>query len=112
MKSKLIALASVTTIALTTAAIPNQAEAYWRGYRSSGWWGPGAVVGGVALGAAIASRPYYYDYGYAYAPGPYAYDYSPVVTYEYGGPYAFYAYDGPRYYRGGYGHPYRHWSEF
>ena len=72
MKSKLIALASVAAIVLTAAAIPNQAEAYWRGYRSSGWWGPGAVVGGFALGAAIASRPYY---GYAYAPGPYAYDY-------------------------------------
>lgn len=110
MKSKLIALASVATIALTAAAIPNQAEANWRGHRHGGWWGPGAVIGGLALGAAVASRPYF-DYGYAYDPGPYAYDYDygPAVTYEYGGPYA---YDGPRYYRGGYGYPYRHWREF
>jgi len=114
MKSKLIALASAATMAFTVVAIPNQAEAHWRGHRAGGWWGPAAVVGGLALGAAIASRPYYgygYDYGYAYAPGPYAYDYGygPAVTYEYGGPYA---YDGPYYYRGGYGSPYRHWTQY
>ena len=111
MKSKLIALASAATIALTAAAIPNQADAHWRGHRHSGWWGPGAVVGGLALGAAIASRPYY-DYGYAYAPVPYAYeyDYAPAVTYEYGGPYAVYPYNGP--YRDGYGYGYRHWTQF
>ena len=110
MNSKLIALVSAATIALTAVAIPNQAEARWRG---GGWWIPGAVVGGLALGAAIASRPYYYGpgyYGYAYNPEPY-YGYGPY-DYEYGryyngnGPYY---YDGPRYY---YGRPYRHWTEF
>ena len=60
MNSKLIALASAATIAVTAVALPNQAEARWRG---GGWWVPGAVVGGLALGAAIASRPYYYGPG-------------------------------------------------
>jgi hypothetical protein len=59
MKLKLIALASAAMIGLTAVAIPNEAEANWRG----GWWVPGAVIGGIALGAAIASRPYYYGPG-------------------------------------------------
>jgi hypothetical protein len=92
MKHKLVAVASAAMIGLTAAAIPNEAEAHWHG----GWWVPGAVIGGLALGAAIASRPYYYDYGY----GPYAYDYGP---YYYRGPYY---YGGPRYY---YGRPYRYY---
>jgi hypothetical protein len=109
MNSKLITLASAAVIALTAVAIPNQVEARWRG---GGWWIPGAVVGGLALGAAIASRPYYYGpgyYGYAYGPGPYyGYDYGGGPYYGgpyYGGPY----YGGPRYY---YARPYRHWTEF
>ena len=98
MNSKLIALASAA-IALTAVAIPNQAEARWRG-GGAGWWVPGAVIGGLALGAAIASRPYYYG------PGPYnAYGYG-------GGPYygggSYYG-GGPRYY---YARPYRNWTEF
>jgi len=52
MKLKLIALASAAMIGLTAVAIPNEAEANWRG----GWWVPGAVIGGIALGAAIASK--------------------------------------------------------
>ena len=108
MNSKLIALASAATIAVTAVAMPNQAEARWRG---GGWWVPGAVVGGLALGAAIASRPYYDGPGYyGYAPGPY---YGPYA-YDYGGgPYYGgdpYYYGGPRYYY--YGRPYRHWTEF
>ena len=113
MKNKLIALASAATIALTALALPNQAEARWRGY--GGWWVPGAVIGGLALGAAIASRPYYYGpgyYGYAYGPGPYYYD--APYAYEYGGSPYYYGggpyYGGSRYYY--YGRPYRHWSEF
>src|SRR5215468_12323983 len=83
MNSKLIALASAATIAVATVAIPDQAEARWRG---GGWWIPGAVVGGLALGAAIASRPYYYGPGYyGYASGPYYYGGGPY--YYGGGPY-------------------------
>jgi hypothetical protein len=112
MNSKLIALASAATIALTAVAMPNQAEARWRGHGGGGWWIPGAVVGGLALGAIASSayRPYYgygpyYDNDY----GPYAYEYG-------GGPYA-YEYGGGPYYNGGpryyYGQRYyRHWTEF
>ena len=112
MNSKLIALASAAVISLTAVAIPNQAEARWRG---GGWWIPGAVVGGLALGAAIASRPYYYGpgyYGYAYAPGPYYGDGYGPYDYEYG---RYYNGSGPYYYGGPrsyYGRPYRHWTEF
>jgi hypothetical protein len=114
MKSKLIAVASAAIIGLTAVAIPNEVEA-----RSRGWWIPGAIVGGLALGAIASSayRPYYYGpgpyYGYGYGPyaGPYTYEYSP---YDYG-PYEF----GPAYYGGthyyyqrGYERPYRHWTEY
>src|SRR5262249_50238057 len=109
MNSKLIALASAATIAVATVAIPDQAEARWRGGE---WWVPGAVVGGLALRAAIASRPYYYGpgyYGYAYAPGPY-YD---GGGYYGGGPYYYgggpYYYGAPSYY---YNRPYRNWTEY
>src|SRR5262245_6126240 len=83
MKAKRIAVASAAVITLVAVAIPNQAEARWRGY---GWRAPvaaGAVVGGLALGAAIASRPYYggYGYGYGYASEPY------YGGYAYGNPY-------------------------
>ena len=110
MNSKLIALASAA-IALTAVAIPNQAEARWRG--GGGWWVPGAVIGGLALGAAIASRPYYYGPGpynaYGYGGGPYY----GGGSYYGGGPYygggSYYGGGGPRYY---YARPYRHWTEF
>ncbi len=85
MKRKLMALASAAMIALATGVTPNKAEAHWHG----GWWVPGAVIGGIALGAALASRPYYY------------YDYGP---YYYGGPYYYYYGGGPYYY----GYPYWH----
>jgi hypothetical protein len=109
MKSKLIAMASAAMIAFTAVAVPNKAEARWRG----GWWIPGAVVGGLALGAIIASRPYYYGYG------PYYSGYGPYYSYDYG-PYYYgggpYYYGGGPYYYGGRGYyydrPYRHWSEY
>jgi len=90
MTRKLIAVASAALIGLTAVAIPHKAEAHWHG--GGGWRIPGAVIGGLALGAAIASRPYYYGPGYyGYAYDPYYYDYGP--TYYGGGPY----YHGRRY---------------
>jgi hypothetical protein len=83
MKLKLIALASAAVIGLTAVAIPSKVDAH-----SNGWWIPGAVIGGLALGAAIASGPRYYGYGYGpyyYAGGPYYYGGGPY--YYGGGPY-------------------------
>jgi hypothetical protein len=107
MKAKLFAVASAAMITLTAAAIPNQAEARWRGYGYGGWWAPGAAIGGFALGAAIASRPYRYGYGPYYGGyadgGPYAY-YGGVGPYDY-------EYNGSYYYQRSYNAP-KHWTEF
>ena len=79
MTRTLTALAAAATIAVTAIAVPQQAEARWRG--------GGAVIGGLAAGALIGgavvgSRYYTDNYGYGgYAPyysgygdyGPYAY---------------------------------------
>ena len=75
---------------LQTAASDGVVDVRWsRGWRG-GWRGPGpgVVIGGIALGAAIAAGPYY---GYPYA--PYGY---------YGYPYAPYGYYGGPYWAGGY----------
>jgi hypothetical protein len=70
-------------------------QARWRGgggWHRGGGWIPGAIIGGVLAGAAVAaSDPYYYD-----GPGPYGYSYSYGYAYPYGpaysGPYGYYAY--------------------
>jgi hypothetical protein len=86
MRWKLIALTSAAMIGLTAAvATPNKVEAH-----SSGWWIPGAIIGGLALGA-IASNAYRPYYGYGYYP-----------YYYRGGPYYYY---GRPYYR-----QYRHYG--
>jgi hypothetical protein len=60
--------------AVQKSAAPAQIEeAYWRhGWHGGGWgWGPGALIGGLALGALAGS---YYAYGpgyYGYGPGYY-----------------------------------------
>jgi hypothetical protein len=85
MKKTLTALAAAGLIAMATAALPTDANAYCRGC------GVGAgIIGGLAAGAiiggAIASQP-------AYAP------YAPVSGYE---PYGAYAAPGPVACPGGY----------
>ena len=54
----------------------------WRGGWGGGWWWPGAVIGGLALGTALAA-PYYYGcpWGYGYCGYPY--------PYRYWGPYGY-----------------------
>lgn len=106
MHKKLTALMVAAIIGLMAVATPNEVEARWRG-----WWIPGAIAGGLALGAIASGAyrpyyPYYYDPGRYY--GPYEYDYGP---YEYGPAYyggTHYYYPPPnRYYA-----PYKHWTEF
>ena len=58
---------AVLSIAAATLATSSTAEAryYGRGGRGGGWGFAGpAIVGGLALGALAASRPYGYGYGY------------------------------------------------
>jgi hypothetical protein len=74
MRTKLVIAAALLGSTLTLASAP--ADARWWGHH--GGWGYGAAgfAAGALIGSAIASRPYYYDYGYdgppayAYAPGP------------------------------------------
>jgi hypothetical protein len=89
MKKELIAVATAVTIGVMAVAMPTKVEA------RSGWWIPGAIIGGLALGAIVSSAygPYYYGpgpYYYYYGPGPYYY--SPRYYYR---PYRYY----PRTYR-------------
>ena len=97
MRHKLIALAVAALIGITAVSTPSKVEAH-----SNGWWIPGAVIGGIALGAIVsgAYRPYYGYRSYYYAPGPYYY-YAPR-------PYYYYA-PRPYYYGRYYYRPYRYY---
>jgi hypothetical protein len=66
-KVGIAALAALSLVGATLAASSSaEARYYHRGW-GGGWAGP-AIVGGLALGALAASRPYYYGgyggYGY------------------------------------------------
>lgn len=106
MKKTLIALATAATIAVTAIAAPTRAEA------RDGWWIPGAIFGGLALGALAASAAYgpYYGPRYYYGPGPYWGGWGPAYAYA-PGPYYYGPryYDGPRYYRSYAYYPRRHY---
>jgi hypothetical protein len=80
---------STGTAAVKAAAPTPTAEVRYLRHHHRGF-GPGAAVGGLALGLAGAAlaAPYYYD-------APYAYDYGP--SYSYGPGYAY----GPGYGWGG-----------
>ncbi len=69
MKKSLMTLAAAAAIAVAAVAVPSEAQA------RRGWWGPGAVIGGLAAGALVAGAagaygPYGYSGGPAYAYGP------------------------------------------
>src|SRR5262245_7839911 len=72
---KAVALLVLLVVLLGTA-MPSDAwgRGGWRGWRGGCCWGgrwwPGAVVGGLALGAAVAAT---YPYPYYVAPPPVAY---------------------------------------
>jgi hypothetical protein len=76
-------LAASSALALVSIAAPTTADARCRGCGLAA-----GVIGGIAVGAAIAASrgPYYDGPGYAYEPG---YAYGPA-----------YAYEGPAYYGG------------
>ena len=82
-----------------TAAVKNAVPAQTENVRYRHFGGPGAFIGGLALGFAGAAlaAPYYYGpsaYGYDYGPSYYEYDYGPGYAYA-PAPY----YWGPRHYR-------------
>jgi hypothetical protein len=58
-----IAALGAVVLFVGTLATATDADARWRGRRGGGWVGP-AIIGGLALGALAASRPYAYGYGY------------------------------------------------
>jgi hypothetical protein len=71
MRKKIFMIIIVALIGISLA-LPAASQA--RGWRGGwGWWGPGALAGGVLLGAALA-QPWYY-----YAPPP-AYVYPPPAV--------------------------------
>lgn len=90
MKKALTSMIAAAAIAII-ASVPTKAEAH-----SHGWWIPGAIVGGLALGA-IATGGYYgpgpYYYGgprYYYRPYGYYRPHRYYRTYRYHRPYRYY----------------------
>ena len=78
---KLAAAVLVVVLLLSVTAVPSEAWGRHGGHGCcwGGWWLPGAIFGGLALGAvAAATFPLYYAYA---APPPY-YAAPPAVTYE------------------------------
>jgi len=73
MRSHMNRLGTIAAVALVLlgASIAVSTDADARHWRGGGWIGP-AIIGGLALGAFAASRPYY---GYP----PYGYDVGPCV---------------------------------
>ena len=91
MHKTLTALAVAATMIIAAVAVPDSADARWRG-RGGGGVAAG-IIGGLAAGAIIgsmANQGYYGDgyygpgyaygpgYGYGYGSGPYAYEPAPV----------------------------------
>jgi hypothetical protein len=107
MRRKAIALAAAALIGLAAVASPSKVEA-----RSSGWWIPGAIVGGLAIGAIMSGAygPYYDEPCCYYYPRPYYYYYGPRYHYYrpyYYRPHRYYRYH-PRYRYHRRHHHYRH----
>ena len=83
---KAIVLLMVMALLLGTA-VPSHAwrgHGHWRGGCCWGWWWPGAIIGGLALGAvAAATAPFVYAPPPVYAaPPPVVYQAPPPVVYQ------------------------------
>ena len=76
MRRKAIAVAAAALIGFTAIAAPTKAEA------RNGWWIPGAILGGLAVGA-IVSNAYSWP-GYYYNPCCYYYPRRAYYYYGYG----------------------------
>lgn len=83
MKKAIVLLAVLALIFAT--AVPSEA---WRGHRHGhwhggwGWWLPGAVIGGLVLGAAVAATAPLYAPPPVYAAPPVVYQAPPPVIYQ------------------------------
>ena len=83
MKKSIVLLAMLALL-LGTAA-PSDAwrgHGGWRGGCCWGWWWPGAVIGGLALGAAVATAPLYWAPPPVYAAPPALYQPPAPVIYQ------------------------------
>lgn len=70
MNIKKFGAVGAVALSLLAAAVSTSSPAQARHWGHGGWIGP-AIVGGLALGALAASRPYYYDYpAYGYYDEP------------------------------------------
>jgi hypothetical protein len=101
MHKTLTALAAAAAMTLAIVAVPDQADARWRGH---GGGVAAGIIGGLAAGAIIGGIAA--NQGYYGGPGYYGQSYYPGTGYYYD-PYAYeapvYVRPAPRYYRGGYG---------
>jgi hypothetical protein len=103
MHKTLTALAAAAAMTLAVVAVPDQADARWRGgHRGYGGGVAAGVLGGLAAGAILGGIAAGQGY---YGPGYYGSDYY-GPGYDYGGPYAYepapvYIQPVPRAYRGG-----------
>src|SRR5664280_2411943 len=111
MHKTLTALAVAAAMAFAVVAVPDQADARWRGGHRYGGGVAAGILGGLAAGAilgGIAADQGYYGpgYGYGYGPGYYGPDYYGPGYYYGPGPFAFepapvYVRPMPRYRGGG-----------
>ena len=81
---KAIVLLAVFALLLGTA-VPSDAwrgHGHWRGGCCWGWWWPGAIIGGLTLGAVAATAPFAYAPPPVYAAPPVVYQAPPPVVYQ------------------------------